>query len=102
VFHVAALGRFTHDEEERPVFYIRLDFIETPCVRILKLVLDGNRMLLRQTETPGIPYISGKLSQAAQSPLYRPLLLVAAGGAEEDYLLFKTQQVLSPELTCSE
>lgn len=101
VFQVAALGRFTHDEEERPVFYIRLDFIETPCIRILKLVLDGDRLLLRQTETPGIPYVSGKLLQAAQSPLYRPLLMVAAGGTEEDYLLFKTRQVLSPELICS-
>ena len=102
VFQVAALGRFTHDEEERPVFYIRLDFIETPCVRIIKLVLDGDRMLLRQTETPGVPYVSGKLSQAAQSTLYRPLLLVAAGGTEEDYLLFKTLQVLSPEIVCKE
>ena len=102
VFHVAALGRFTHDEEERPVFYIRLEFIETPCVRILKLVSDGPRLFLRQTETPGVPYVSEKLCQAARSPLYRPLLLLAAGGAEEDYLRFKTRQVLSPELDCAE
>ncbi|MDE7262589.1 MAG: hypothetical protein K2N78_11125, partial [Oscillospiraceae bacterium] len=102
VFQVAALGRFTHDEEERPVFYIRLDFIETPCVRIIKLVLDGSRMLLRQTETPGVPYVSGKLCQAAQSALYKPLLLVAAGGTEEDFLKYKTLQVLAPEVVCVE
>ena len=100
VFRVAALGRFTHDEEERPVFYIRLDFLETPCVRLIKLILDGDRLLLRQTETPGVPYVTGKLCQAAQSPLYRPLLLVAAGGAEEDFLHYKTLQVLSPEIVC--
>lgn len=100
VFRVAALGRFTHDEEERPVFYIRLDFLETPCVRLIKLILDGDRLLLRQTETPGVPYVTGKLCQAAQSPLYRPLLLVAAGGAEEDFLRYKTLQVLSPEIVC--
>ncbi len=102
VFHVAALGRFTHDEEERPVFYIRLEFLETPCVRIIKMVWDGSRLLLRQTETPGVPYVSEKLCAAAQSPLYRPVLLVAAGGAEEDYLRFKTAQILSPELICQE
>lgn len=102
VFRVAALGRFTHDEEERPVFYIRLDFLETPCVRIIKLLLDGDRLLLRQTETPGVPYVTGKLCQAAQSPLYRPLLLVAAGGAEEDFLRYKTLQVLSPEIVCQD
>ena len=100
VFRMAALGRFTHDEEERPVFYIRLDFLETPCVRFIKLILDGDRLLLRQTETPGVPYVTGKLCQAAQSPLYRPLLLVAAGGAEEDFLRYKTLQVLSPEIIC--
>lgn len=100
VFQVAALGRFTHDEEERPVFYIRLAFIETPCVRIIKLVLDGDCLLLRQTETPGVPYVSGKLCQAAQSPLYKPLLLMAAGGAEEDFLRYKTRQILSPEIVC--
>ncbi len=98
VYHAAALGRFTHDEEERPVFYIRLAFIETPCVRILKLVLDGEDLLLRQSETPGEPYVFGKLRAAAQSPLYRPLLLLAAGGTEEDYLRYKTRQVLSPEI----
>ena len=98
VYQVAALGRFTHDEEERPVFYIRLEFLETPCVRIIKLIWDGDGLLLRQRETPGIPYVFEKLRTAAQSALYKPLLLVAAGGAEEDYLRFKTLQILAPEV----
>jgi len=97
-YQVAALGRFTHDEEERPVFYIRLDFLETPCVRIVKLVLEGDRMVLKQTETPGVPYVYRKLSQAAQSALYKPLLLVAAGGTEDDFLRYKTLQLLSPQI----
>ncbi len=97
-YQVAALGRFTHDEEDCPVFYIRLDFVETPCVRILKLVLENGRMTLKQTETPGVPYVYRKLSQAAQSALYKPLLLVAAGGTEEDFLRYKTLQLLSPQI----
>ena len=98
VYQVAALGRFTHDDEERPVFYIRLDFLETPCVRVLKLILDDSSLLLRQTETPGVPYVFEKLRAAAQSPLYKPLLLVGAGGTEEDFLRYKTLQLLSPEI----
>ncbi len=97
-YHTAVLGRFTHDEEERPVFYIRMDFLETPCVRTLKLVAEGDGLLLRQSETPGVPYVFRKLQAAAQSGLTRPLLLVAAGGTEEDYLLYKTLQLLSPEI----
>ena len=97
-YQVAALGRFTHDEEERPVFYIRLEFLETPCVRVLKLIDTGDGLLLRQSETPGVPYVFEKLRQAAEQPIYKPLLLVAAGGTEEDFLRYKTLQILSPEI----
>ena len=45
-----------------------------------------------------MPYVYGKLAQAAAAPLYKPLLLMAAGGVEEDFLLYKTLQILSPEL----
>lgn len=98
VFQVAVTGRFTSDEEDRPVFFVRLDFLETPCVRTLKLVLTEEGPVLKQTETPGIPYVYRKLLGAAEQPLYKPLLLVAAGGTDGDYLYFKTLQVLSPEL----
>ena len=97
-YQISALGRFTHDEEERPVFYIRLEFLETPCVRIIKLIAARDRMILRQSETPGIPYVYHKFLAVAEQPLYRPLLLVALGGTEDDYLLYKTKQLLSPEL----
>lgn len=97
-FHVAALGRFTHDEEERPVFYIKLDFLETPCVRILKLILTEGGMILKQTETPGVPYMYEKLREAARQPLYKPLLLVAAGGNEDDFLHYKSLRIMSPEI----
>lgn len=97
-FHIAAHGRFTHDEEERPVFYIRLDFLETPSVRIIKLVQTGEGLLLRQTETPGGPYLFEKLRSAAQQPLFKPLLHLAAGGSEEDYLRFKVLRLMSPEI----
>ena len=97
-FRIAAHGRFTHDEEERRIFYIRLDFLETPCVRILKLVLTENGLLLKQSETPGVPYLYQKLLTAAQQPLLRPILLLAVGGSEEDYLRYKAQRILSPEI----
>lgn len=99
VFQVAASGRFTHDEEERPVFYIQLAFLETPCVRTLKLIRTREGLLLRQTETPGVPYVYQKLRKAADGALYKPLLLLALGGSEEDYLRYKTLQLLSPQIT---
>lgn len=97
-FRVAATGRFTHDEEERAVFYIRLEFMETPCVRVLKAVAVPDGLLLKATETPGVPYIQNKLSAYAEHPLYKPLILVAAGGTNPDYLNFKAEQLLSPQL----
>ena len=98
IFHVAASGRFTHDEEERPVFYIQLAFLETPSVRTIKLYRTPEGLLLRQTETPGIPYIYKKLRKAADATLYKPLLLLALGGTEDDYLRYKAAQLISPEI----
>ena len=98
IYRVAAHGHFTHDEEERPVFYIRLDFLETPSVRILKLILTGEGMILRQNETPGGPYIFEKLRTAAHQPLIRPLLHISVGSSEEDYLSYKVKQLIAPEL----
>ena len=98
VYQVAADGRFTHDEEERPVFCVRLAFLETPSVRIIKLILTREGLLLRQTETPGVPYVFQKLRKAADAALYKPLLLLGLGGAEEDYLRYKTLQLVSPEI----
>lgn len=97
-FRIAAHGRFTHDEEERPVFYIRLDFLETPSVRILKLILTNDGLLLRQSETPGVPYLYDKLCAAARQPLLKPLLLIAAGGNEDDFLYYKARRIMAPEL----
>ena len=99
VYQVAASGRFTHDEEERPVFYIKLAFLETPSIRIIKLILTPEGLLLRQTETPGVPYVFKKLRRAADTALYKPLLLLALGGTEEDYLRYKTLQLISPEIS---
>ena len=98
VYQVAASGRFTHDEEERPLFYVKLAFLETPSVRIIKLILTPEGMLLRQTETPGVPYVYKKLRKAADTTLYKPLLLLALGGTENDYLRYKALQLISPEI----
>lgn len=98
VFQVAASGRFTHDEEERPVFYVKLAFLETPSIRTIKLIQTPEGLLLRQTETPGVPYVYKKLRKAAETTLYKPLLLLALGGTEDDYLRYKAIQVISPEI----
>ena len=97
-FHVAAHGRFTHDEEERPVFYIRLEFLETPSVRILKLVLTEEGAILKHGETPGIPFLYRKFHDAAPRKLLRPLLLITTGGSDETCLTCKLQRIFSPEI----
>lgn len=101
-YHIAASGRFTHDEEERPVFYLRLEFLETPCVRILKLVRTQDGILLKQEETPGLPYVMKKLSAAAELGLSKPLMLVAMGSAEEDYWEYKVRQIVYPRVRMKE
>ena len=45
-----------------------------------------------------MPYVFDKLRRAAEQAIYKSLLLVAAGGSEEDFLHYKTLQLLSPEV----
>lgn len=101
-YHVSALGRFTHDEEERPVFYLRLEFLETPSVRILKLVRTEDGLLLKQEETPGVPYVMNKVRAAAGSALTHPLLLVAFGSGDEAYWHYRVRQLLYPQICMKE
>lgn len=98
VYRVAAQARFTHDDEENPVLRLQLDFLETPCTRILKLIQTPQGLLVRQQEFPGTDYVRQLTDQAAQAPALRPILSALLGGADPDYLHWKLERVFAPAL----
>ncbi len=56
-FRVAVHGRFAENEDYLPVLKIKLDFIETPCSKTIKLIFDENQVSYSQDEFPGAKFI---------------------------------------------
>lgn len=54
-FETAVSGRFTTDEDDRPVLKLRLCFLESSSTRLIKCVFDGEGgMTLKFDESPGL------------------------------------------------
>lgn len=96
-FRTAVQARFTHNEEEEPVLRIQVDFLETPCQRILKLIMTRRGLVVKQEEYPGTDYVTITLSSMVQGPA-RPLMNALLGSTEQGFLRWKTERVFSPVL----
>lgn len=98
VFLVAVQGRFTHDDEENPVFRIQIDFLETPSTRILKLTLTPQGPRLSQDETPGAAFVAAMAEQMGDSAAFRALAAALVGTPDLAYLRYRIERVFRPTL----
>ncbi len=98
VFEIAVQARFTHDDEEHPVLRIQIEFLETPCTRILKLIQTERGMLLRQEESPGAVFLSNTMVTASKSPAVKTLLASVAGSSEQSYLRWRVDRMFTQTL----
>lgn len=96
-FKTAVQARFAHDEDGHPLLRIQIDFLETPCTRILKLIPSGHGLILRQEETPGAGFVSGILPTAASSAA-KVLLSSVLGSAEQGYLRWRVERMFTQTL----
>lgn len=53
-YTVGATARITEDEDDRPVLKLFFCFVETPCVRTMKLIFYGEKLLIRFNELPSV------------------------------------------------
>jgi hypothetical protein len=98
---VASHAKFKHDEYDRMVLMIRLDFVETPCSRILKFVFSGeSELFLFHAEVPGEEFVSESVSVILKelSQIHVPLLAGMINRFGEDYVELKLNKVFSPKL----
>ena len=78
-FYIGATGCFSKDEDGRKVFKIRIDFLETPCTLILKLVYHNGYYEAKQMEMPGKPFVLEKVMEIKKGISEAPLI----GGVSE-------------------
>ena len=61
VYAVGTTARLTTDEDDRPVLKLFVSFIETPCIRIIKFIFYGEKLLIRFEELPSVKVASEML-----------------------------------------
>ena len=76
---------------------IQVDFLETPCQRILKLIMTRRGLVVKQEEYPGTDYVAMTLASMVQGPA-KPLMEALLGSTEQGYLRWRTERVFSPVL----
>jgi len=99
-FLVAVKGVFKQDEEDRQVFILRIDFIEFPSSRILKLIfLDDDTILIQHEELPGkqfaVTLVKDYLTEMTEKPIISSVLDRLGG----DYMEFKAERIFAPSVT---
>lgn len=97
-YRVAIRGRFARNEYAQRVLLVTIDFTETPCTRIIKLVWEADGVHLYQTERPGEPFLRLLLDEIRRKLDERPLLGAAMEKVDEDYILYKIRGLLCPEV----
>ena len=98
-YHVRVLGRFTADEDERPLLKLRFTFSETPLTRTLKFYYTGRRLRLEQAEWPGAPFVLDQALMIKNALCAVPLIGTAAGRVDNDYLRYRVEKKFAPALT---
>ena len=96
---VSASAKFTYDEDERPVVIIRIDFLEYPSSRVIKLVfLDSDTVLMKNEEHPGDSLAKDVVGLILGEMPDTPLVTGVMDKIGTDYFMYKASQVLAPKL----
>lgn len=98
-FTVAATAKFTHDEDDRTVIVIRIDFLEYPSSRVIKLVfLDKDTILMRNEELPGEALAKDALQLVLDEISDSSLVSGVMEKIGSDYFIYRAEQAFSTKL----
>lgn len=98
-FMVSAIGRFSTDEDDHPVFQTVIDFLETPCSRKIKLYfMDEETVLLKQEEVPGGKFVHNLISETLDNIEKRPVIGAAVNKLDRDLVSYKMDKIFVPTM----
>ena len=98
-FTVSAFAKFTYNEDDKPVVVIRIDFLEYPSSRVIKLIfLDDDTVLMKSEEHPGDALAKDVVGLILGEMPDTPLVTGVMDKIGTDYFLYKAEQVLAPKL----
>lgn len=90
---VGASGAFAFDEDGRKVLKIRIDFVETPCSALLKIVYHEGHFVLKQREIPGKTFVFERSQEVKKDFAKKPIVGGVAAFLEDDFLEHKVERL---------
>ena len=98
-FLVASTVKFSSTEDDEPVMVIRLDFLETPSTRIIKLYdLGDDTLSMVQSEIPGADFLVGLTDSYMTELSGKPLLGTVLEKFGADYIEYKIGKTFNSQL----
>ena len=97
-YKVLAQARFLTDEDGCPVLRLTLTFAETPCTRILKIILTPSGPVVRQQETPGADFLLQLLPDLSRNAAARAIANTLAGSSDPEFLQWRVRSVFDQTL----
>ncbi len=98
-FWIANSAFLKYNEEDLPVLTVRFDFLETPSSRVLKMVFNDERVLLKLTEIPGEEFASDLTDSMLKKVIEKPIVSAFFEKIGDDYIDLKLRKAFSPEIT---
>ena len=92
-FYIAATGCFAYDEDGNKVFKIRVDFLETPCSMILKLIYNNGYFEVYQKELPGKLFVLEKIMAIKDGISQSPLIMGVTDLAPDDVIEYQVERM---------
>lgn len=100
-FLVATSAALRQNEDELWVLSLRLDFVETPFTRLIKIIFDGDNILVKQSELPGESFVIDLSEDMLKEALEKPFVSTILDKVGDDYIKWKLKKVFAPEFTLS-
>ena len=92
-FYIGATGCFAQNEDGNKVFKIRIDFLETPCSMILKLVYKKGYYEVHQSEMPGKPFVLDKIMAIKNGISQTPIIGGVTEIAPDDVIEYQVERM---------
>lgn len=98
-FLVASSAKFTHNEDDEEVLLIRLDFLETPSSRIIKIYrIDDYTINVVQSESPGADFIFRLSDMMISEYADKPIIKAMLDRFGTDYIGYRIEKIFNSNL----
>ena len=98
-YRVAVSGRFTADEDDTPVLWLRISFLEIANARILKIFFLGDRIETHWSDIPGTSCLTAGLAFIQGELKTFPMLDNILAKADNDFVRYKLAKAMEPVVT---